>query len=472
MQPDSYSITAQMFGLVLRQLRARAGLSLRELGKRALYDYSRLSRAENGEILIPTAKVRLLDDVLQAGGMLLALREVAGTAMPSLAAGPGSGTDGEPVMLELRLPDGGIVHVTISRRHFSQFLAAAALSPVLPIVTEPGQAGRITRAIEQPARVDSEVIGYFRRLLAEHYAADKMLGPRRLLRPVLAQIEVIDELRKGARPAYVQPLLQVLAQYGEMAGWLQQDIGNLGAAARWTRRAAEWAQCADDTQMAAYMLIRQSNIACLTDDHHSVVQLAAAARRTPGHTDPKLTALASQQEARGHALLGEFGTCFALLDEAAGILGGQSGGGTRTPDPNVPVYLNQYDLGVLEEQTAACYRAAGRADTAISILEKRISAMPASLTRDRGHLTAKLAVAVAQAGQPDPSRAAQLGVTAIDAAQRTGSARIMRELQTLNSELAARWPDRKETQTLRHALMRTELALTPAGRISDEPNGA
>jgi transcriptional regulator with XRE-family HTH domain len=88
MEPDPIGGSAQMFGLVLRQLRGHAGLSLRELGKRALYDYTRLSRAENGEVLIPAEKVRLLDEVLQAGGLLIALRAAAGTATPGPAAPP------------------------------------------------------------------------------------------------------------------------------------------------------------------------------------------------------------------------------------------------------------------------------------------------------------------------------------------------------------------------------------------------
>jgi transcriptional regulator with XRE-family HTH domain len=447
-QPDPPGSSAQMFGLVLRQLRGQAGLSLRELGRLALYDYTRLSRAENGETLIPAEKVRLLDEVLQAGGLLIALRATAGTVAPALVPGPGSAADSESVTLEVRLPDGGIVHVAMSRRQFSQLLATAALSPVLPLVAGPGETTRLTRVIEQPALLDSEVIGYFRRVLAEHYAADKMLGPRRLIRPVLAQIEVIEELRRGARPPYVQPLLRVLAQYGEMAGWLQQDIGNFSAAANWTRQAAEWAHCAGDTQLAAYMLVRQSNIACLTDDYSSVVQLAAAARRQPGPIEPRLTALASQQEARGHALLGDFGPCFTLLDKAADILDSRPG----PAEPNAPVYLHHYDLGVLQEQAATCYRAAGQPDTAISILEDKISAMPVSLTRDRGHLTAKLAVVVAQSQQPDPSRAAELGMAAIDAARQTSSARILRELHILSGELSARWPDRRESSAFRDAL--------------------
>jgi hypothetical protein len=63
-----------------------------------------------------------------------------------------------------------------------------------------------------------------------------------------------------------------------------------------------------------------ANIAALADDHVGVVQLAAAARRIPGPIDPKLTALALQQQARGHVRLGEHRDCFTLLDQAADTL--------------------------------------------------------------------------------------------------------------------------------------------------------
>ena len=58
MDPGPPGNAAEIFGLALRQLRTQAGLSLRELGKRALYDFTRLSRAERGEILIPERQVR------------------------------------------------------------------------------------------------------------------------------------------------------------------------------------------------------------------------------------------------------------------------------------------------------------------------------------------------------------------------------------------------------------------------------
>lgn len=442
-------IAAEMFGLTLRHLRIQAGLSLRQLGRRVLYDYTRLSRAERGEILIPPAQVRVLDDLLHAGGLLTALRQAA---VPGAATGAPvahcSVTDSGPVILEIRLPGGGSIHMTMSRRQFSQLIATGALSAALPGVASAEDAGRFTRSLEQPARLDGEVLGYFRRALGEYYAADKMLGPRRLIGTVLAQIEVLDGLRRGARPPYADPLLQIMAQYGEMAGWLLQDAGDLDAAVGWSRRAAEWAACAGDSRMAAYLLIRQANIATLTDDHAAVIQLAAAARRAPGPAEPKLTALALQQQVRGHARLAEFRDCFSLLDQAAETLRDNP----VVSDPAAPVYLHNYDLRTLEEQTAVCYREAGHADTAVTILENTINVTAGNAARDRGHLTAKLAVTITQASQPDPGRAARLGMDALAIARGTGSARITRELHTLDSQLLVRWPDHPASRDFSAAL--------------------
>jgi hypothetical protein len=50
---DPGGATAEVLGLAVRDLREQAGLSLRELGERALYDHTRPSRVEHGVSLIP-----------------------------------------------------------------------------------------------------------------------------------------------------------------------------------------------------------------------------------------------------------------------------------------------------------------------------------------------------------------------------------------------------------------------------------
>jgi hypothetical protein len=60
-------------------------------------------------------------------------------------------------------------------------------------------AERVSKALDQPRRLDPEILDYFRVLLSQHFTADKMLGPRRLLAPVLAQIQILEELRRHSR---------------------------------------------------------------------------------------------------------------------------------------------------------------------------------------------------------------------------------------------------------------------------------
>ncbi|RMI37189.1 XRE family transcriptional regulator [Actinomadura harenae] len=350
-------------------------------------------------------------------------------------------------MLVLPTPDGGSVRVRISRRDFSKLIAGGALSSVFPGVT-PVDADRIPYALTHPTKIDTSTLAYFRRVLAEHYSADKSLGPRRLLGPVLAQINVLDDLRRQTTTDHVDGLLGVLAQYAEMAGWLHQDLGLLDEALAWSRRAADWALVGGDQQMVAYMLVRKANIACLTGDHHAVVLRAAAARKTRD-IDPKLTALAAQQEARGHSLLGDHDTAAGLLAEARALLDRH----TEVSHPGAPVYLEHYDTATLEEQSAVCLRLAGDIDGSAAILQAQIASLGPEVVRDRGHLTAKLAVTLTHGRSPDPAHAAELGLEAIQAVRQTGSARILRELGDLDQRLQARWADLPAARDIHAALV-------------------
>jgi hypothetical protein len=457
MGSDSEAVR-QVFGLALRQLRNQAGMSLRELGQRSLYDYSRISRVERGEHLIDPEHVPAIDEALGTGGLLALLRSLApGTAdsavgssgMKTLPAGGLHVDDGDSVTLELRTPDGRIVRVSLSRREFAQLLTTGMLRGLLPagVADDLDQADRVSKALDEPRRVDQQVLDYFHTVLAEHFTADKMLGPRQLLGPVLAQIEVLDGLRRHARPGTAEPTLRLLAQYAEFGGWLHQDAGDTTAAMFWSDRAAQWAQAVGDYQMVAYMLVRKSNIALL-DDAVNVVDLAAAARKVPGPVSPKLHALAAQQEARGWALAGEADQFQHRLDTAANLLREHP----NDVDETAPVYLHHYDLDTLEEQSASGYRACGKADTAVAILERKIAATPDHMHRDQGHQLAKLANTVLATEQPDPERAVSLGLRCIGTARSTGSARIVKELRTLDRVLARRWPTFAGTAEFHEAL--------------------
>lgn len=457
MNSDSEAVR-QVFGMALRQLRTQAGMSLRELGQAAHYDYSRISRAERGEHLIDPVYVSAIDDALGTGGLLGLLRSLAPQAprdeakasgMKDLPTGGLRVDAGHSVTLELRTPDGRIVRVSLSRRQFTRLLTTGLLRGLLPAgVADIDQAERVSKALHEPRRVDAEVIRYFHTVLAEHFTADKMLGPRQLLGPVLAQIQALDRLRRHARPGTTEPALRLLAQYAEFAGWLHQDAGDTTAARFWSDRATEWAQAIGDYQMVAYLLVRKSNIALLDGDPGNVIDLAAAARKVPGPVSPKLHALAAQQEARGWALINEADQFQDRLDTAADLLHEHP----DDVDETSPVYLRHYNLDTLEEQSASGYRDCGQAETAVTILERRIAATPDHMHRDQGHQLAKLANTVLATSQPDPERAVALGLSCISTARTTGSARITKELHALDETLTRQWPTFAGTAEFHEAL--------------------
>jgi hypothetical protein len=53
--------------------------------------------------------------------------------------------------------------MSLSRRQFAQLLATGALSSALPASRNAEGAARAARALDEPARLDGEVLGYFHR---------------------------------------------------------------------------------------------------------------------------------------------------------------------------------------------------------------------------------------------------------------------------------------------------------------------
>ncbi|GLW35629.1 helix-turn-helix domain-containing protein [Actinoplanes regularis] len=444
MDADSDAVR-HVFGVVLHHLRAEAGLSLRALAAQARYDHTRLSRAERGEHLPAADWVKDIDNALHAGGLLTLLRSLAPaqmapsrgrTALPLAGLHVDDGPS-DSVTLQMQTPDGRTVQVKLSRRQLGELMAGGLLRTMLPAgVTDADEAERVAKVLAEENPVDPQVLSYFGRLLTEHFTADKMMGPRQLLGTTLAQVRVLERLRRAASPDTTEPLLRLLAQYGEFAGWLHQDLGATTAARYWSDRASGWAQAAGDYGMVAYLMIRKSNIALLDNDAREVIELAAAARKVPGATNPRLHALAAQQQARGWALYGDATRFQQQIEDAGSLLREYP----ADHDPAAPVYLHQYSLDVLEEQSAGGYKACGQAAVAVRILEDKIKAVGEHLRRDQGHLLAKLANTVLATKEPEPDRAIALGLRSAAAAAFTGSARIGKELRTLDSVLAVHFP--------------------------------
>src|SRR5215468_10706290 len=129
---DPGDVTLVMFGAALRSHREKAGLSLRQLGRRIHYDHSRLSRAENGQHLPAQGYVQALDEVFGTDDLLTKLRELAarprppvqGTSALDIQVVVPSPADQPTITVEVRMPDGRIMRVSIPRRQLTELLAA------------------------------------------------------------------------------------------------------------------------------------------------------------------------------------------------------------------------------------------------------------------------------------------------------------------------------------------------------------
>lgn len=304
----------------------------------------------------------------------------------------------------------------------------------------------IAAALEDARRyLDGSVVDYFRRRLTACATDDGDHGPRRTLPVVLGLLAAIEHSARQVRPAVRRELLGVGAESAEFAGWLYRDIGAPDLAAYWRDRASEWAQEAGHFTLQGYVLLRKSQAAWDERDGLRMLTLAQAAQEGPWELPTKVRAEAAQQEARGHAMLGDEPKLMARkLDEARELV-------TSSAQPDYPdAQLSaHYDLPLLAMQTAICFDEAGQPTRAVELYEAELTPMVFS-HRDYGFFRALMASSLAAAGEPDEASAVGLGALTI--AKETNSTRTTGELQRVVGRLEP-WSARSTVQELRDALL-------------------
>jgi len=305
----------------------------------------------------------------------------------------------------------------VDRRSLLQHgIAAAALSAI-----GLEELGRAAAALEQAGRyLDGPVIDYFRREFASCAADEGQLGPIKTLPIVLGLLGAIEQSARDVRPNVRCELLQVGATGAELAGWLYRDSRDQLRATFWRDRATEWAQEAGDTAMQGYVLLKKAQAAYDERDALRMLTLAQAAQNGPWRLPVKVRAEVTQQEARGHAMLGDTAALVERKLEHARELLGQAEG--RADDGTLG---SNYSNALLTMQTAICYTEAGQPRLAAELYEQWLTTKQFS-PRDYGYFLSLKASALALSGEPD--EAAATALRSLPLARTTNSARTMQEL--------------------------------------------
>jgi transcriptional regulator with XRE-family HTH domain len=347
------------FGPELRRLRTSAGLSLRQLAPLVLSSRGHLHDLETGRRRPAVDLAARLDDVLDTDGVL------SGMLHPSPA---------------------------------------------------PRDPERLSYVAQHPRRVDPATLHTLAELLAAHRRLEDTLGSTPLLPTMRTQLDLVTTLVAEATSELRPKMVDLAAQWAQFGGWLYAASDRPRLASRWYGTALEWGTEAGDPDMVATVLSMRGHLAWSERRSHPMIGLSAAAARQPA--SPGIRAIAIQQQARGHALIGEADFVTALLDQAAELVEAAR----QAPDREPP-WIYFHSAAYLTMQRGLAYRLLGWNVQAIEHLRLGLSGLPpeAAGAAWTGPYLLRLAAALVDTGDASEAQSIYEWVWSIGQATHTAS---------------------------------------------------
>lgn len=282
-------------------------------------------------------------------------------------------------------------------------------------------AERLEHLDRTPRSVDVAAVTALADVLAARRRAEDTIGPAPLVRPVLADLDLVRDLHRHAiRDSVRAALGELAAEHAQFLGWMATDLGEPHRAAQWYGQALGWTRA---PAMTVSVLSMSSHLAAGRGEPADATALAESGWTYAGRTPPGVLALLAQQQARACAMLRDRAATDRLFARAA-VLAARAVEHAGDEPPwtyfNAPARLLM--------QRGVAYTSLGLGDEAVGLIRAGIDALPKAMQRDRGWHLARLAHAHAVAGDV-PEAASIAGQAAIIAAG-TASAHTWREIGT------------------------------------------
>ncbi|BBC32850.1 XRE family transcriptional regulator [Streptomyces graminofaciens] len=228
--------------------------------------------------------------------------------------------------------------------------------------------------------------------------ADDVVYGKDLIGPALRELQAAVKLyREGTHTEEVgRELLRAIGELAQIAGWVASDAGEHAEAERIYRLGMSAAQAAEDGvlsgNVAGSLAYQWSNTGRTAD----AVGLARAALEDAGPDAPaKARALYLDRVAWAHTRAGQDRPAMTALGEAAEALSEDSAG-TESPS-----YLYWMDAGELQVMEARVYTELRRPLRAVPLLTDVLGRYDASHARELALYLSWLAVAYADANEPE-----------------------------------------------------------------------
>ncbi|QOC89912.1 helix-turn-helix domain-containing protein [Micromonospora craniellae] len=301
------------FGAELRRHRMSAGLSLRQLAPLVLSSRGHLHDLESGRRHPTVDLAGRLDDALHTSGLL-----------------------------------SGMLHPA-------------------PTSDDPNRLAYVT---QHPRRLDPETLHILGEMLAAHRRLEDTLGSTPLIPTIRTQLDLVTTLVAESAGGLRQQVVDLAAQWAQFGGWLYAASDRRRLASRWYGTALEWGTEAGNADMVATVLSMRGHLAWSERRPGPLIGLSAAAVRQPASSGVR--AIATQQQARGHALTGEANVAIDLLDRATEL----NEAAMQAPDREPP-WIYFHSAAYLTMQRGLAYRLLGWNAQAIEYLRLGLTGLPA-----------------------------------------------------------------------------------------------
>ncbi|MFI2711226.1 XRE family transcriptional regulator [Micromonospora sp. NPDC018662] len=223
-----------------------------------------------------------------------------------------------------------------------------------------------------------------------------------------------------------QRLLSAAAELAQLAGWQAYDIAEHGIAQRYLTLALDFAHAAGDNGLGAEILAAMSHQATYLGHTTTGLDLARAAGQAARRAGvPVLAAEAHVMEAHALAEARDERACAAALHKAEQAL-------DRADRSTDPQWLSYFDEAYLSAKFGHCFHALGR-NTHAERFAARSLRMDNRYVRGKAFNLALLASIHAQQGEAE--RACTTGGEALNLTTQLRSARAVRYLRDLQSQL-------------------------------------
>ncbi|WFE40527.1 helix-turn-helix transcriptional regulator [Micromonospora sp. WMMD998] len=274
--------------------------------------------------------------------------------------------------------------------------ADGILSGMLHQAPMPADPERLAYVAEHPRAVDPATLDALAESLAAHRRLEDTLGAASLLPAIRAQLDMVSALAAETAGTLRSQVVDVAAQWAQFGGWLYAASDRRRLAGRWYGVALEWGTEAGNPDMIATVLSMRGHLAWAGRRANAVIDLSAAAARQPA--SPGVRAIATQQQARGHALIGEANEVSDLLDQAVEL----NQTARQAPDREPP-WIYFHSPAYLAMQRGLAYRLLGWNANAIESLRSGLAGLPAESSGAAwtGPYLLRLAAALADTGEAD-----------------------------------------------------------------------